>query len=375
MTAGLPEPRAAAAGEACAPAGSAVSVAVAVSDGSVSSGAHDCGETSRLVLTGNEHHKRLALMVSFLLGLAVMLLPTSRSKAESRDAATTQKSFASPQAAGKALLDAAKSGDQNELLSIFGPGGRDLIFSGDAVKDRNAAQAFVSAYERMNRWDKNKDGEEILYIGADNFAFPIPLRQNGSGQWAFDTGAGRDEVLARRIGDGELTAIGVLTEIVKAQHEYFRQYHQFAQKFVSDEGQHNGLYWPVIQGQSPSPLGGLADVAKTLGYSRSDEPQPFDGYYYRILTRQRNSSKDGIDNYLENGKLTGGFAVVAWPARYRDSGIMTFVVSRDGVIREKDLGEQTPEAPAAITAYDPRWSVVLAPESANASAGSPATRE
>jgi hypothetical protein len=328
-----------------------------------------------LVLTGNEHHTRLALMVSLLLGLAVMLLPTLCSEAESRDAATTQKSFASPQAAGKALLDAAKSGDQNELSSIFGPDGRNLIFSGDAVKDKNRAQAFVLAYEQMNRWDKNKNGEEILYIGADNFAFPIPLRQNSSGQWAFDTAAGRDEVLARRIGDGELTAIGVLTEIVKAQHEYFHQYHQFAQKFVSDEGQQNGLYWPVAQGQAPSPLGGFADVAKALGYSRSDKPQPFDGYYYRILTEQGDDAKGGVKNYLENGKLTGGFAILAWPAKYRDSGIMTFVVGQDGVVHEKDLGEQTPEAPTAITAYDPRWTVVLAPESANASAGSPTTRE
>jgi Protein of unknown function (DUF2950) len=327
------------------------------------------------VLANNEFRERLALMVSALLGLAIMLLPTLCSKAESMDAATTQRSFASPEAAGKALLDAAESGDQNALLSIFGSDGHDLIFSGDAVKDKNTARAFVSAFEQMNRWGRNKNGEEILYVGADNFAFPIPLKQNSSGQWTFDTVAGRDEVLARRIGNDELTAIGVLTEIVNAEHDYFRQYHQFAQKFVSDQGQHNGLYWPVAQGQSPSPLGGLADVARALGYSESDKPQPFDGYYYRILTKQSDAAKGGVQNYLENGKLTGGFAVVAWPARYRDSGIMTFVVSRDGVVREKDLGAQTTEAPTAITAYDPRWTVVLAPESAKASAGSPTTRE
>ena len=277
------------------------------------------------------------------------------------------KDFASPQAAGQALFDAAQSGDQPALLMIFGSDGKDLIFSGDAVKDKNTAARFVSAYERMHRWSKNESGEEILYVGADNFPFPIPLKQDSSGQWDFDTAAGKNEVLARRIGDGELTAIGVLSEVANAQQEYFSQNHQFAQKFVSDEGQHNGLYWPVAQGQPPSPLGGLADVAKALGYSRSDKPQPFNGYYYRILTQQDDSPKGGIKNYLQDGKLTGGFAVLAWPATYRDSGIMTFVVSQDGVIHEKDLGENTVEAPTTITTYDPSWTVVLVAESANAS--------
>jgi Protein of unknown function (DUF2950) len=326
-----------------------------------------------LVLAGNEYHKRLALVISLLLGLAVMLAPAAGSKAASRNAATIQKKFASPEAAGQALLGAAKSGDQNALLSIFGPGGRELIFSGDPVKDRNTAQAFVSAYERMNRWGKNKNGEEILYIGADNFAFPIPLRQSGSGQWAFDTAAGRDEVLARRVGDGELTAIGVLTELVNAEHEYFRRYHQFAQKFVSDEGQHDGLYWAVPEGQRPSPLARLADIAKAFGYSRTGGSQSFNGYYYRILLRQGDAAKGGPKDYLQNGKLAGGFAIVAWPAEYADSGIMTFVVGEDGAIRQRDLGEKTAALSQAMDAYDPteEWTVVLTPETKPTPASKP----
>jgi hypothetical protein len=239
------------------------------------------------------------------------------------------------------------------------------------VKDKNIAEHFEKSYSQMNRWSKNQAGDQILYIGADNFPFPIPLKQAASGQWAFDTAAGKDEVLARRIGDGELTAIGVLTEIANAQQEFFSRNHQFAEKFVSDEGQENGLYWPAAEGQRPSPLAHLADVAKALGYSRSDKPQPFVGYYYKMLTQQGNSAKGGAKDYLANGKMTGGFAVVAWPAKYKDSGIMTFIVGKDGVIYEKDLGENTSSEVAAVTAYNPGegWAVVLAPESPGAPIG------
>ena len=258
-------------------------------------------------------------------------------------------------------------------MAIFGSEGKDLVYSGDAVKDKNTATRFVDAYKQMNRWSKTQSGDEILYIGADNFAFPIPLDRNASGQWAFNTAAGKSEVLARRIGDGELTTLGILSEIVAAQQQYFAQNHQFAQKFVSDEGLHNGLYWPAADGQPPSPLGDLADIAKALGYSHGDTPQPFNGYYYRILTKQGSSAKDGAKDYLVNGKLTAGYAVLAWPAKYRDSGIMTFVVDSDGVIYEKDLGEKTADLAAAITSYHPdkEWSVVLRPEPANQTASAP----
>ncbi len=192
------------------------------------------------------------LILVFVAALWVVVSLASCSKrgtnaSENSGGNIAQKTFASPEAAGEALFEAAKTGDQNALLAIFGPEGKDLVSSGDPVKDKNTLQRFVDAYGRMHRWSKNKAGNEVLVIGAENFPFPIPLNQNASGQWSFDTAVGKDELLARRIGNGELVAIGVLTEIANAQQEYRNQNHQFAQKFESDEGQHNGLFWPVAR--------------------------------------------------------------------------------------------------------------------------------
>jgi hypothetical protein len=313
----------------------------------------------------------VVLIGKALLTIALVLSTMSCNQQQSASSGDVEKTFASPEAAGQALFEAAKAGDENALMSVFGPEAKDLLFSGDAVKDKNAARHFVDAYSQMNRWHKSESGEEVLYIGADNFAFPIPLKQNTSGQWMFDTAAGKDEVLARRIGDGELSAIGVLSEVANAQQEYFSRNHQFAQKFVSDNGQQNGLYWPVAEGQRPSPLGPLAEVAHALGYS--GKPQPFNGYYYELLTRQGDAAKGGAEDYMQNGKMADGFAVLAWPAKYKDSGIMTFLVGKDGVVYQKDLGDKTAVADTIITAFDPGngWNVVLSPESANASTGAP----
>jgi hypothetical protein len=282
-----------------------------------------------------------------------------------------QKTFASPDAAGSAVFDAAKGGDQSALLGIFGPEAKDLLNSGDAVKDKNTLQAFANAYTQMHRWGKDKGGAEILYVGADNFPFPIPLQQNSSGQWIFNTAAGKGEILARRIGNGELIAIDILSQVADAQQEYFSQNHQYAMKFVSDQGEHNGLYWPTTAGERPSPLGTLGDEAKALGYSRSEKPQPLNGYYYKLLTQQGETAKGGAMDYMDNGKLTGGFAVLAWPAKYRDSGIMTFMLGPNGVVYQKDLGEKTEEAAAAITSFNPGegWTVVLEPEAPGRFAG------
>ena len=200
----------------------------------------------------------------------------------------------------------------------------------------------------------------MLAIGGDNFIFPIPLGKNSAGQWSFDTAAGKDEILARRIGKDELTAIAACLAIVNAQNEYFGQIRsgnkekQYAQKFVSDDGRQNGLYWPVTAGQTPSPLEDVRDFAKAVGYSSSgDKPQPFNGYYFRILTKQGDKAKGGARDYIANGSMTKGFAVIAYPAEYRNSGIMTFLVDKDGVIFEKDLGEQTATTAETVTAYDP----------------------
>jgi len=277
----------------------------------------------------------------------------------------SQRTFASPADAGTALLEAAKSGDQNSLLAIFGPDGNDVLFTGDAAKDRDSLKDFVAAYNQMYRWVRITAGGQILQIGADNFPFPIPLDQNQSGQWYFDTAAGKDEIMARRIGKGELTAIVACGAIVDAQKRYFDETHdgdevkQYAQKFVSDQGKQNGLYWPASDGQPASPLGPLAEFAKALGYSNAgDNAQAFNGYYFRILTKQGNKAQGGAKDYIVNGKMTGGFAVLAYPADYRNSGIMTFIVGPDGTVYQKDLGGSTKEAAISISEYNPNdgWS-------------------
>jgi len=271
-----------------------------------------------------------------------------------------QKTFASPEDAAAALMDAAKSGDQAVMLAIFGPDGKDVLFSGDPVKDKDAVQDFVARYTQMHRWREINTGGQMLYTGADNWVFPIPLGQNPSGQWYFDTAAGKDEILARRIGKDELTAIAACAAAADAENQYFSQTHagdkvkQYAQKLVSDEGKQNGLYWPVPAGQTPSPLEDVRDFAKAAGYTNAgDKPQPFDGYYFRILTKQGDKATGGAKDYIVNGRMTGGFAVVAYPAEYRNSGIMTFMVGKDGVVYQKDLGEKTTDEGASMTAYNP----------------------
>jgi hypothetical protein len=289
--------------------------------------------------------------------LAISLV-VSCGKAESPKA--EQKTFASPNDAGAAFLEAAKSGDQGGLLAIFGPDAQGVLFSGDAVKDKDALQDFVSAYNQMHRWREIKAGGQMLYTGADNFPFPVPLGKNTSGQWVFDTAAGKDEILARRIGKDELAAIAACSAVADAQQQYFSQTHdgdaakQYAQKFISDEGKQNGLYWAAAAGQAPSPLEDVRDFAKAAGYTNAgSKPQPFDGYYFRFLTKQGDKAKGGTKDYLVNGKLTGGFAILAYPAEYRNSGIMTFVVGKDGIVYQKDLGEKTADIAAAMTEYNP----------------------
>jgi hypothetical protein len=281
---------------------------------------------------------------------------------------TTQQTFASPDEAGAALLDAARSGDPVALSGIFGPHGAAVLLSGDAVKDKDTLQDFVAAYTQMHRWREIKAGGEMLSVGADNFLFPIPLGQNPQGQWQFDTAAGKDEILARRIGRDELTAIVACEAVATAEDQYFHQthdgdsVHQYAQKFVSDEGQQNGLYWPVAAGQAPSPLEEVRDFARAAGYaSAGTQPQPFNGYYFRILTQQGTQAKGGAKNYIVNDKMTGGFAILAYPVEYRNSGIMSFIVGPDGVVYQKDLGAATTTAAQALADYNPAdgWSPAI----------------
>jgi hypothetical protein len=276
--------------------------------------------------------------------------------------------FSSPDAAGDALLGAAKSGDQNALLSIFGPQSKALIFSGDAVQDKAMVSAFAAAYDTMHRWRKMSDDGELLLIGVDNFAFPIPLAKNGNGQWFFNTAAGKDEILARRIGRNELATIDVCGALVDAQAAYFSQRHpdgsseQFAPKFISDTGKQNGLYWESSDGQQKSPLGPLVAFATVEGYSvKPNTHVPFHGYYFRMLNKQGSNAPGGAKDYVVDGKMVGGFAFVAYPAEYRNSGVMTFVINQDGVLLQRDLGNGTTEAASTMTVFDPdaSWSQVV----------------
>jgi hypothetical protein len=268
-------------------------------------------------------------------------------------AASAQSNFATPEAAGAAFLAAANSGNSDALLAIFGPDGKTALFSGDSVKDKDNLQDFVAAYNQMHRWREIKVGGEMLIIGADNYPFPIPLAKNSAGQWVFDTAAGKDEILARRIGKDELTAIAASGAVAEAQTKYFAKLKQYAQQFISDEGKQNGLYWPVTPGQTPSPLNDVRDFAKAAGYTNAGEKaQAFGGYFFKILTKQGAKTKGGAKDYVVDGKMTGGFALVAYPVEYRNSGIMTFVIAKDGVVYQKDLGEKTFDVASAMTEYD-----------------------
>jgi len=290
--------------------------------------------------------KHNILIFALLISLASCNRPPERSEPVAEKA--VPKTFASPSEAGAALLAAVQSGDRVALLEIFGPGGEEILFTGDAVRDKASLRDFVTAYMQMNRWGKIKAGGQTLYVGADNYAFPVPLGQNPSGQWYFDTAAGKDEILARRIGKNELTAITACQALAGAQKQYFSQTHdggtvkQYTQKFVSDPGKQNGLYWLATEGRH-SPLDELGDFTKAVASNAGDQAPLFNGYYYRILTR----SSD-----LVNGKMTGGFTILAYPAEYRNKGIMTFIVGKDGVVYQKDWGEKTGEIALAMTDFD-----------------------
>ena len=310
----------------------------------------------RAVHHDDKHFAKHLLCAAVLFGLVSFWASCGKSESPK----TIQKTFASPEDAGAALVEAAKSADQNALLAIFGSDGKSLLTSGDPIKDKDTLQDFVAAYNQMHRWREIKAGGEMLYVGADNFIFPVPLGKDSSGQWSFDTAAGKDEILARRIGGDELTAIAACLTIVNAQKQYFSQLRdgnkvkQYAERFVSDDGKQNGLYWPVSEGQAPSPLEDARDFAKAAGYTNTgNQPQPFDGYYFRLLTKQGGNAKGGAKDYIVDGKMTGGFAVVAYPAEYRNSGIMTFLVGQDGMVYQKDLGADTTTAAEAMSSYDP----------------------
>ena len=265
-----------------------------------------------------------------------------------------QKTFANSQDAGKALYDALKAGDNAATQAVLGASSSSILSSGDEVEDKRNRDFFTERYERMNRWVKEIDGDQTLIIGAENWPFPIPLKKDAAGTWYYDTKSGVKEILFRRIGKNELRAIRVCIALADAQIEYFGQKKEYAQHVLSDPGQQNGLYWKAAEGEPESPIGPLVAYASAKGYGgEHDTPQPFYGYYYHTLTAQGAAVKGGAKSYIVDGKMTGGFAYIAWPAEYRNSGVMTFLVGTDGIVYQKDLGPQTTDLAKQMKAYNP----------------------
>jgi Protein of unknown function (DUF2950) len=268
-----------------------------------------------------------------------------------------QKTFSSAEEASQALAAAAQNNDEKAMMEILGPAGKQLVSSGDDAEDAQNRANFAQRYQEMHRLLKEPDGTTTLYIGAENWPTPIPLVNSGKA-WYFDTEAGKKEILFRRIGRNELSAISVCEQLAAAEKEYHSTQHdEYAQRIFSKQG-HDGLYWKTSEGEPPSPIGPLVASAVAEGYAEGQggPPVPYRGYYFHILKRQGKSAPGGAKSYIVNGKMTEGFAVLAYPAEYRSSGVMTFIVGEDGVVYQKDLGKNTPAVAKAMKEYDPNSS-------------------
>lgn len=266
-----------------------------------------------------------------------------------------QKTFASPEEASKALYMAAKDNDTKAMMELLGPDGKDVVSSGDAAEDDRNRANFAKRYQEMSRLMKEPDGSVTLYIGSRNWPYPIPLLNKGN-QWYFDTDAGKQEILYRRIGWNEASAIRVCQELTAAEKEYYaKEQNQYAQKIFSDEGKQDGLYWKVANGEPESPIGPLVAwaVAQEYAERRGETAVPYRGYYFHALTKQGKDGPGGPKNFVVDGKMSGGFAFVAYPAEYRTSGVMTFIVGEDGIVYERDLGKKTDTLAKAMKEYNP----------------------
>jgi hypothetical protein len=289
---------------------------------------------------------------SRIAAVAVLLTMYSpiRSLAQQHD----QKTFSSAEDAGNALVTAAQNNDEKTMLEILGPDGKKIVSSGDDAEDSESRANFVKKYQEMHRLVKEPDGTTVLYIGAENWPTPIPLMNEGNA-WYFDTDAGKKEILYRRIGRNEMSTIRVCQELVAAEKEYSSAHGEYAQRIQSDDGKQDGLYWKSSAGEPQSPVGPLVAAAVTVSDVKREDsvPTPYRGYYLHVLTHQGKNAAGGAKSYLVNGKMTEGFAFVAYPAEYRSSGVMTFLVSADGVVYEKDLGKKTQGAAKNIKEFNP----------------------
>jgi hypothetical protein len=312
--------------------------------------------------------RQKSIWLSLGIAISVTTWITFAVTAISFAAAAQQKTFSSAEEAVKAAVAAAKSDNDKELLAIFGPSAKELIFSGDPVADKQRRARFIAAYDEKNGLVSEGDSR-ILIVGKQDWPFPIPLVKKGQ-SWVFDTEKGRQEILNRRIGENELFTIQACLAVVDAQREYAIKIHdndksgllEYAQKFISDPGKRNGLYWEAKAGEPESPLGPIMTQATGEGYKLkpSATPVPYHGYYYRILTVQGKDAPGGAYSYLVKGKMIGGFAVVAYPAEYGNSGVMTFIVNHDGKVFQKNLGKNTATVAKSMKEYNPdkTWSAV-----------------
>ena len=300
------------------------------------------------------HNWRERLLGTILSLALIAMAPVAQA------ATAAQKSFASPETGITALVEAVKANDQPMLRGILGPHGKKLISSGDTVADQQSREAFIKAYSEANKLVFEGETQAVLVIGQDEWPMPIPLVKSPAG-WRFDTPQGEKEILTRRIGRNELAAIQVCLAIVDAAHEYAAldvdgdRIPEYAPQFVSTPGKHDGLYWQTKENEPPSPLGPLLAAATSEGYTDSiSRPlAPYHGYFYRILTKQGNDAPGGAHDYLIRGHMIGGFAVIAYPARYGVSGIMSFLVNQDGVVYEQNLGKNTTAIASKMTTFNP----------------------
>ncbi len=307
--------------------------------------------------------RRHALAV-LVLGLALAPAPSRLSMAAPAPPAATvlQPRFASADDAVTALINAARTGDVKALSAILGAGSARLIASGDPVADRNARKTLVAAYDARHRLDMSGPDRAVLTVGDNDWPFPFPVVRLG-GQWQFDATAGAEQLIDRRIGRNELFTIRTLLTLVEAEKDYFDRTLRgvgtgfYAQRVISSPGKYDGLYWETADGVPQSPLGPLIDQVRDEGYpaetTADGKPVPYHGYLYRLLKSQGPSAPGGAKDYVRNGRLTEGFAFLAWPAHYGNSGITSFLVGPDGTVFQKDLGEQTAKATGAITRFDP----------------------
>jgi hypothetical protein len=303
----------------------------------------------------------LAASLSVLVVAAILAVGLSRGAFAAEVKQIAQKAFKSPEEAVKGLMEALKSNDTKALLDILGPEGKELTSSGDKVRDKSEREGFIKKYEEMSKLLTETDNKVILVVGKNEWPLAIPIVKKGE-TWVFDTKAGKEEMLNRRIGRNELNTIQVCLAYVDAQREYAmkdrdsNKVREYAQKFRSTKGKKDGLYWAAKEGEEQSPFGPLAAQAVREGYTGKkpgDNPVPYQGYFYRILKAQGKNAPDGAYDYVINGKMIGGFALVAYPAEYGVSGVMTFIVNHDGVVYEKDLGKETNKIASAMTKFDP----------------------